>query len=132
VNIPNSVTSIGENAFYGCSGLTSVTLNANDIVSKTYTSYSNLGTIFGSQVKEYVLGDDIKGIGESAFSDCSGLTSVTIPNNVTSIGDESFYSCNLTSVTIPEGVTSIGKYAFYKRPYTRSVTSVTCFGQTSY
>ena len=82
--IPNSVTSIGNSAFYGCSGLTSVTIPN----SVTY-------------------------IGISAFERCSGLTSVTIPNSVTSIGEAAFYGCSgLTSVTIPNSVTSIGKYAF--------------------
>ena len=52
-------------------------------------------------------------IGYGAFSDCSGLTSVTIPNSITSIGNSAFYGCSgLTSVTIPNSVTSIGKYAF--------------------
>ena len=50
VTIPNSVTSIGSHAFYGCSGLTKVTLNSNAIASKSYSSSSTLGSIFGSQV----------------------------------------------------------------------------------
>ncbi|MDD5792077.1 MAG: leucine-rich repeat domain-containing protein [Erysipelotrichaceae bacterium] len=51
----------------------------------------------------------VTGIGESAFRDCSGLTSVTIPNSVTSIGESAFSDCTgLTSVTIPNSVTSIG------------------------
>ena len=79
-----SVTSIGSHAFYGCSGLTSVTI-PNSVTS----------------------------IGESAFEDCSGLTSVTIPNSVTSIGESAFEDCyGLTSVTIPNSVTSIGNSAF--------------------
>ena len=79
-----SVTSIGDYAFYGCSGLTSVTI-PNSVTS----------------------------IGDYAFSGCSGLTSVTIPNSVTSIGDYAFYGCSgLTSVTIPNSVTSIGSDAF--------------------
>ena len=67
VTIPNSVTSIGSSAFYGCSGLTSVTINSNSIISKTYSSGSNLSRIFGSQVKSYIIGDDVTAIGDYAF-----------------------------------------------------------------
>ena len=82
--IPNSVTSIGNRAFHGCSGLTSIEL-PNSVTS----------------------------IGDGTFWYCSGLTSVTIPNCVTSIGWRAFSDCSsLTSVTIPNGVTSIGDYAF--------------------
>ena len=83
--IPSSVTSIGDYAFCGCSGLTSVTI-PNSVTS----------------------------IGEEAFSVCSGLTSVSIPNSVTSIGSSAFgYCTGLTSVTIPNSVTNIGENAFY-------------------
>ena len=83
--IPNSVTSIGDWAFYDCNGLTSVTI-PNSVTS----------------------------IGSWAFVGCDGLTSVTIPNSVTSIGDGAFWACSgLTSVTIPNSVKSIGYYAFY-------------------
>ena len=84
MTIPNSVTSIGDYAFYGCYGLTSVNI-PNSVAS----------------------------IGNSAFSYCSGLTSVTIPNSVTSIGDGVFQDCSgLTSLIIPNSVTSIGSWAF--------------------
>ena len=84
ITIPNSVTSIGEYAFEGCSGLTSVTI-PNSVTS----------------------------IGEYAFKSCSGLTSVTIPNSVTSIEYGLFHSCSgLTSVTIPNSVTTIEPFAF--------------------
>jgi hypothetical protein len=113
VTIPESVTSIGYNVFNGCTGLTSVTLNSNAIVSKAYTYSDNIKNIFGNQVKEYVLGDDVTSIGSYAFYGCSGLTSVNIPNSVTSIGEYAFYSCSgITSVTIGNSVTSINSYAF--------------------
>ena len=67
--------------------------------------------------------NSVTSIGYSAFYGCSGLTSVTIGNSVTSIGDYAFYSCSgLTSVTIPNSVTSIGDFAFY---YCSGLTSVT-------
>ena len=114
VTIPNSVTSIGKKAFDGCSGLTSVILNSNAIVSQGYGWDSSIANIFGSQVKEYIIGESVTSIGQSAFHNCSGLTSVTIGNSVTSIGNYAFYGCSsLTSVTIPNSVTSIGGAAFY-------------------
>ena len=97
ITIPNSVTSIADDAFSGCSSLTSVTINSDAIVNKQYSPFFSLSDIFGSQVTEYVIGDNVIGIGDYAFSDCSSLTSVTIPNSVTSIGDEAFDYC--TSLT---------------------------------
>ena len=119
ITIPNSVTSIGESAFYGCFGLTSVTINSNDIVGKAYATniylqaVYNIGSIFGSQVTEYIIGNSITSIGNNAFRGCSSLTSVTIGNSVTSIGESAFDGCSgLTSITIPNSVTSIGDEAF--------------------
>ena len=113
ITIPNSVTSIGISAFVGCSSLTSVILNCNAIVSASKTSSSSMKNIFGNQVKEYIIGDDVTSIGGSTFYDCTSLTSVTIPNNVTSIGSYAFKNCSgLTSITIPNNVTSIGNSAF--------------------
>ncbi|MBQ7635122.1 MAG: leucine-rich repeat domain-containing protein, partial [Bacteroidaceae bacterium] len=113
ITIGNSVTSIGSAAFYKCTGLTSVTINSNDLVSKAYTSSSNLSNIFGTQVKEYIIGEAVTSIGNWAFSRCSALTSITIGNSVTTIGIRAFSNCSgLTSITIPNSVTSIGNYAF--------------------
>ncbi len=79
-----SVTSIDDEAFYGCTGFTSITIP-----------------------------DSVTSIGERAFRGCTGLTSITIPDSVTSIGDSAFYNCTgLTSITIPDNVTSIGACAF--------------------
>ena len=113
VTIPEGVTTIGSSAFSGCTSLTKVTINSNTIASNTYTSSSNFKTIFGSQVTEYVLGENVTAIGSYAFYGCTGLTSVAIPENVTEIGSYAFLGCTgLTSVAIPENVTKIRVYAF--------------------
>jgi len=111
VTIPNSVTSIGSRAFHGCSGLTQVTLNSNDIASKSYSSSSTLGSIFGSQVKEYVLGDDVTSIGSYAFYNCSDVTSIIIPDNVTSVGDYAFDGTAWYNNS-PDGLFYAGKVAY--------------------
>ena len=108
--IPNdgSVTSIGSSAFYGCSGLTSVT------IPDSVTSIGNLAFYGCTGLTSITIPDSVMSIGSSAFSGCRGLTSVTIGNGVTSIGYRAFYGCSgLTSITIPDSVTSIGSYAFY-------------------
>ena len=107
VTIPNSVTSIGSYAFSGCSGLTSITIpdSVTSIGSYAFSGCSGLTSI--------TILDSVTSIGSSAFSGCTGLTSVTIPSSVTNIGNSAFSGCTgLTSVTIPDSVTSIGDDAF--------------------
>ena len=136
VTIGNSVTTIGSNAFSSCTSLTSVTLNSNSIVSKNYTTSSNIKSIFGSQVTEYIIGDSVTSIGDYAFYQCTGLTNVTIGNSVTTIGRSAFNHCiGLTSITIPNSVTTIGDYAFRNCSNLTSITipnSVTSIGQYAF
>ena len=117
VNIPStveysgntySVTSIGDNAFYFCTGLTSVT------IPESVTSIGDEAFYHCEYLTSVTIPESVTSIGRYAFSDCYGLTSVTIPEGVTSIGEYAFFNCDgLTSVTIPESVTSIGYGAFY-------------------
>jgi hypothetical protein len=105
--IPNSVTTIRDGAFYGCSSLASVTI-PDSVTSIGVAAFQDC-----IRLTSVTIGTNVTTIGDSAFSDCSSLTSVTIPDSVTSIGDYAFYACgNLTSVTIGTSVTSIGHQAF--------------------
>ena len=107
IKCASDITSIGENAFYSCTGLTSV------IIPNSVTSIGELAFNACSGLSTVTIPDSVKTIGSDAFSRCSSLTSVTIPNSVTSIGTQAFYNCTgLTSVTIPNSVTSIGTSAF--------------------
>ena len=113
VTIGNSVTNIESSVFSGCNGLTSVTINSNAIVSKKYSSSSSMSSIFGSQVKEYIIGNNVNNIGDYAFYNCSNLESIIIGNSITGIGERAFYGCSgLSSVAIPNSVKNIGNYAF--------------------
>ena len=128
--IPIIVTSIGNYAFRGCSGLTSV------IISNSVTSIGNHAFSACSGLTSVTIDNSVTSIGEGAFEFCSGLTSVTIPNSVTSIGDFTFYGCSgLISVTIPNSVTSIGEFAFQNCSGLTSVTipnGVTSIGQSAF
>ena len=164
--IPNSVKSIGEGAFSGCSGLESITIpfvggsikTASDIYQypfgyifgtssymggvRTYQSYHGSSTSSTTYTGYYIPSslESVTVTGGNilygAFDDCSGLTSIIIPNSVTSIGDHAFDNCSgLTSITIPDSVTSIGDYAFSDCSGLTSITipdSVTSIGDRAF
>ncbi len=184
--VPNSVRNIGSAVFSGCSNLVSIKIPFvgpfAGITSQTTWHYA-FGCIFGetkydgsvSVHQRYVttttgtktyyipqtlksvevtdskyifgldgctgltsvtIGNGVTSIGDRAFYDCTGLTSVTIPDSVTNIGEAAFYNCTgLTSITIPDGVTSIDGYAFYGCVGLTSVTipdSVTNIGEAAF
>ena len=107
VTIPQSVTSIGKDAFRFCNNMKSLTINGaiESMGARAFAGCISLKTLS--------LGENIKRIGHFAFADCSSLTNVTIPQSVTSIGNYVFRYCTLLkNVTIPEKVTTIGLGTF--------------------
>ena len=105
--IPNSVTGIGDRAFYGCSSITSINIPEN-VTSIGVGAFSGCSSLISVYIPE-----NVTSIGGSAFYGCSSLISINIPEGVTSIEPSTFTGCSaLTSINIPEIVTSIGDYAF--------------------
>ena len=148
VTIPDSVTNIGDYAFYQCSSLTGVTIGSgvtrigdlafaacslssitipNSVTSIGFAAFGGCGSL-----ASVTIGNGVTTIGERAFIDCPSLTSVTIGNSVTTIGAVAFGYCRgLTDVTIPSSVTTIGDAAFISCTSLTSVTipdSVTSVG----
>ena len=129
--IPNSVTSIGDSAFYRCLSLTSITIPnsvtsiggsafswcalTNITIPNSITTIGDYAFDFCGALSNVTIPDSVTSIGDKAFSSCGSLTSVSIPNSVTSIGDGAFSYCDsLASVTLHDSVTSIGTEAFYE------------------
>ena len=129
--IPDSVTSIGESAFYDCKSLAEITIpdSVTEIGNSAFGYCTSLSKVklsknltgIGSGVfsgctslAEITIPDGVTSIGGSAFSGCTSLAEITIPDSVTEIGSSAFHDCeNLTEITIPDSVTEIGNYAFY-------------------
>ena len=130
VTIPNSVTSIGDRAFYNCNGLTSVT------ISNSVTSIGSSAFYGCEKLTSVTIPNNITSIGDNTFSGCRGLTSITIPNNITSIGNSAFSGCTgLKSVTISNNITSLGYSTFSNCTGLTSVTipnSVTSIGSYAF
>ena len=138
--IPNSVTSLGDHCFYGCSSLTSITIPKSvtsvgvayfsgcsslerivvDAANPVYDSRENCNAIIHTATNKLVAGcmnskipNSVTRLEDCCFTGCSSLTSITIPNSVTSLGVDCFKGCNsLTSITLPNSVTCLGDWCF--------------------
>ena len=128
--IDDTVTSIGNNAFAGLTGLTSVT------IGNSVTSIGSSAFYGNTALTSVTIGNSVRTIGSDAFGGNTRLTSVTIPDSVITIGDDAFYgNTALTSVIIGNSVTSIGAYAFSGNTALTSVTipdSVTSIGVSAF
>lgn len=140
VIIVEGVTSIGYNAFYGCTNLTDITVPGSVTSIRFYAFYdcSNLKSItipdsvtsieqaaFYScnSLENITIPDGITSIENHTFSNCSGLMSIEIPDSVTKIGYEAFDGCKkLSNISIPNGITSIGFHAFQDCSQLTSIT----------
>ena len=117
INLPNSITEIGQEAFGNCPGLASIVVeNSNP----RYDSRNNCNAIIETASITLIVGcknttipNSVTAIGNFAFAGCSSLTNIDIPNSVTAIGHYAFTDCSgLTSIDIPNSVTEIGIGAF--------------------
>ena len=108
INIPNSVTSIGWSAFSGCTGLTNIELPINLTSVEPYTFYECRA------LSGIIVPNSVTSVGYSAFEGCDSLASIEVPNSVTSIGNSAFKFCySLTSIELPINLNTIESETFY-------------------
>ena len=130
VQLPESLTSIGDGAFDGCRSLTSIAIpdGVTAIGKSAFSDCTSLTSI--------AIPDGVTAIDDFTFFRCTSLASVVIPDSVTSIGEKAFYNCSsLTSIVIPDGVTAIGESAFAGCTSLASVVipdSVTSIGESAF
>lgn len=107
VSLSNGLKVIGDSAFYQCEGLTTLT------VPNSVTTIGESAFCSCSGLKKVVLGNGVQTIGQSAFYECSSMTSLTLGNQVKTIGTDAFEHCSkLTDVTIPASTKEVGTAAF--------------------
>ena len=124
VIIPNSVTSIGKSAFYGCTGLKSVTM-PNKVLKINESAFAGCTSLACITIPTPPKNKGVCKIAERVFEDCCGLKSITIPDKVTTIGRCAFAGCTgLVNITIPSSVTEIGDGAFYGCTGLQTVTII--------
>ena len=120
------VTAFGDRCFYGCSGLTSIT------IPSSVTSLGDYCFCLCDRLTSITIPSSVTTVGDYCFAACSGLTSIAFPSSVTSLGKLCFYECNrLTSVTIPSSITSLGSGCFESCSALTSITipsSITSLG----
>ena len=114
--IPDSISCIGDRAFWGCCSLKSL------VIPDSVSCIGSVAFWGCSSLRSLVIPDSVSSIGDRAFWDCRSLSSVVIPDSVTSIGDWAFGGCeSLKSLVIPDSVSSIGDRAFWN---CRSLTDI--------
>ena len=146
VTIPDSVTDIDRGAFSGCP-IETATISAlavnhiknsrlNTVTITSGESISNFAFSDCASLTSITIPDSVTSVGDYAFLRCTGLTSITIPDSVTSIGEKAFYGCTgLTSITIPDSVTFVDWSVFSGCTGLTSITipdSVTCVGNDAF
>ena len=119
VTIGQDVTNIVKGAFGGCQNLRTITLDSNPVASASYSPSSSLKNIFGSQVESFVMDENVRGIGDYAFSGCSALKSLKIlGDELTSVATNALDGCNSCSVYVRKGTGSLlGMWAAGYVPY---------------
>ncbi len=117
ISIPNTVKSIGDNAFKNCSYLENIT------IPDSVVRIGNYAFDYCYSLVTVTLGSNLETIGDYAFNGCGKLVNIKIPENVEIIGDYAFSDCDsLTSIAIPDSVVSIGYNAFSSCGYLTTVT----------
>lgn len=106
ISIPEGVTCIGRYNFYECPSVQSVT------IPDSVTNIKNLAFGYCSTLKEVNLGTGLKELGPQAFIHCTSLKNITFPDSLETIGLDCFYATGITSITIPKNVSSINARAF--------------------